>query len=205
MTRNESYAMAVPIRRCAALRLAHWLAVSLLLFLFLFLAAACRADDAENAPIADAAGRAAFLLSFLAYIEWPSAAFAPTDEPYVIGVINGDAVLAELLLSTTGRMVASRPVEVRALHEGDKPGGVHLLYVGPTPTERLAPILASVGEPWTVTVTDGDNGLALGSVINFRDIGRRLRFEVSMPAIKRGDYRLSSRMLSVARIRREVP
>ncbi|MBK4735663.1 YfiR family protein [Noviherbaspirillum pedocola] len=203
MTGDEICAIPIPARRCCALRLVRWLTV--FLFLSLVLAAACRADETESAPVGDAAGRAAFLLSFLGYIEWPSAAFALADEPYVIGVINNEAVLAELLLSATGRTVASRPVEVRALHEGDKPDGVHLLYIGPTPSERLAAILAGVSERWTVTVTDGDNGLALGSAINFRDIGARLRFEVSMPALKRADYRFSSRMLSVARLRREVP
>jgi hypothetical protein len=120
----------------------------------------------------------------------------------VIGVMHADAVFAELLLSTTGRSVGGRPVAVRQMREGDSLQGLHLLYIGPTPPDRLAAILAGVDERFTVPVTDGENGLAQGGAIHFLDVAGRLRFEVSLAAIRRGDYRLSSRMLRVARIKK---
>jgi hypothetical protein len=167
-------------------------------------ASAARADEPVDAAPSgsDAAARAAFLHSFLGYIDWPSQAFKLAGDPFVVGIMNADTVLAEMLLSSTGRMIGNRPVQLKQLREGDKPEGLHLLYIGPTPTDRLSGILAQVAEHWTVVVTDGDNGLALGSAINFREISGRLRFEVSMPVAERSEFRLSSRMLSVAVIRR---
>jgi hypothetical protein len=178
----------------------------LMLTLCLALALAVRAQfsfGAESAGPADPAGsgtaaRAAYLYNFLGYVEWPSRAFTIASEPFVIGVMNADPVGAELLLSTLGREVNNRPVTIRLLKEGDSLQGLHLLYVGPTDASQLEQVLHQVPERWTVTVTENDNGLLLGSAINFRDIGGRLRFEVSMPAANRGDFRLSSRMLSVA-------
>lgn len=178
------------------------LALSLALVLALALRAPCSLA-ADSAGAADPAGsgaaaRAAYLYNFLGYIEWPSRAFTIASEPFVIGVMNADPVGAELLLSTLGREVNNRPVTIRLLKEGDSLQGLHLLYVGPTDAALLEQVLRQVPERWTVTVTDNDNGLLPGSAINFRDIGGRLRFEVSMPAANRSDFRLSSRMLSVA-------
>jgi hypothetical protein len=198
-------------RRWAAL----WRLFACCLALWLAGAVACRGAEPEADPAAataagpsagptgiDAASRAAFLFNFLTYIEWPSAAFGLADDPYVIGVMHADGVFAELLLSTTGRSVAGRPVTVKQIQEGDSLQGLHLLYIGPTPPDRLAAILAGVDERWTVPVTDGENGLAQGGAIHFLDVAGRLRFEVSLAAIRRGDYRLSSRMLRVARIKK---
>jgi hypothetical protein len=192
----------VPARRAAAAL--RRLTCALLLSLLSLAAGSCRAGEAETAPAgADAAARAGFLFNFLSYIDWPSSAFELAQDPYVVGVMNGETVLAELLLSATGRSVGGRPVEIRSLHEGDSLKGLHLLYVGPTPTERLSAILGAVVERWTVTVTDGDNGLAKGSAIHFFDTDGRLRFDVSLPAIARGGYRLSSRLLAIAQIRKD--
>lgn len=195
--------------QAGALQPSRWLAGAWRLFvsclaLWLAVATAGGAQEVANAmPVgSDAAARAVFLHSFLGYVEWPPAAFKLADDPFVIGVMNADPVAAELLLSTTGRSVGNRPVLIKPLQEGGKPDGVHLLYIGPTPSARLSAILAQVSERWTVTVTDGENGLEMGSAINFRKVGQRLRFEVSMPVVERSDYRLSSRMLGVALIRK---
>lgn len=194
------WACGLPARRAAkALR-----RLACALLLLCLAAGACRAGEAETAPVgADAAARAGFLFNFLSYIEWPSAAFELAQDPYVVGVINGETVVAELLLSATGRSVAGRPLEIRSLHEGDSLKGLHLLYVGPTAAERLNAILGAVVERWTVTVTDGDTGIAKGSAIHFFDSNGRLRFDVSLPTIARSDYRLSSRLLALAQIRKE--
>jgi hypothetical protein len=47
-------------------------------------------------------------------------------------------------------------------------------------------------------VTESDGGLRAGSVINFRVIDQRVRFEVSLAAADRANIKLSSRLLSVA-------
>jgi hypothetical protein len=49
-----------------------------------------------------------------------------------------------------------------------------------------------------LTVTESDNGLQQGSVINFRLVEDRVRFEVSLPAAEKCGLKLSSRLLSVA-------
>jgi len=107
-------------------------------------------------------------------------------------------VAAELLLTTVGRSVGNRPVVIRRLLEGDAMDDIHLLYIGHGEGEQVESVVKQVPQRWTVTVTDAEAGSGLGAVINFRHADGRLRFEVSRAAAERGDFRLSSRLMSVA-------
>lgn len=162
------------------------------------LAMACMLSGAAAAPAElsqqDASARAAYLYNFLGYIEWPSRAFALADSPLVIGVMNAEPVAAELLLSTVGRNVNNRPVTIRRVHPGESLRDIHLLYIGPGEAEQVENAISQLPQRWTVTVTDQQPA----GVISFRHADGRLRFEVSTAAAERGDFKLSSRLMSVA-------
>lgn len=175
--------------RCAAPALAL---LAMLTLIFELSGAVAAAPDELNQE--DASARAGYLYNFLGYIEWPSRAFALADSPLVIGVINAEPVAAELLLSTVGRNVSNRAVAIRRLRAGDSLEGIHLLYVGPSEAEQVDGLLRQVPQRWTVTVTE-EPGVG---AISFRHADGRLRFEVSTAVAERGDYKLSSRLMSVA-------
>src|SRR5512132_2616875 len=67
-----------------------------LLSLIILVTALTGAAGAAAAPAEqnreEAAARAAYLYSFLGYIEWPSRALPLTDSPLVFGVLNADGV-----------------------------------------------------------------------------------------------------------------
>jgi hypothetical protein len=72
-----------------------------------------------------------------------------------------------------------------------------MLFIG-SEVARPAPVLRAAQQAGVLSVTEADNGLQLGSVINFRLVEDRVRFEVSLPAAEKNNIRLSSRLLSVA-------
>lgn len=146
----------------------------------------------------DASARAAYLYNFLAYVEWPSRALPLIDSPLVIGVLNAEAVAAELLLTTLGRNINNRPVTIRRLQPGDNLDDIHLLYIGPAEPQAAQAVVQQVPQRWTVVVTDEGAAEAPGGTINFRQSDGRLRFEISHAAVERGDFKLSSRLMSLA-------
>lgn len=152
---------------------------------------------AEDTQAVERGVKAAFLFKFLGYVEFPPAADAATA-PFVIGVMEADSLAGELVRITAGRSINQRPVQVRVLREGDSLAGVHLLFMGAAMTARAAPLLRSAQQASVLTVTESDLGLASGSVINFRLIDQRVRFEVSLEAAEKSNLKLSSRLLSVA-------
>lgn len=141
--------------------------------------------------------KAAFLYKFLGYVEFP----APQPEagaPYVVGVAGADDIAAELNRIAVGRNVNGHPVVVRTLREGEPVGNLQLLFIGSAESARAAALLRAAQQSNVLTVTEGPNGLQAGSVINFRLVDDRIRFEVSLEAAEKSNLKLSSRLLSVA-------
>ncbi len=167
------------------------LALAMLLFAFSCLALGSQQGGAT--PVLERSVKAAFLYKFLGYMEFPS----EPGPSLVVGVLGADEVAAELAQITSGRNVGNRSISVRKLGEGDALGGVNLLFVGGDAALTEAAQRAAE-KSGTVIVTERDNGLQNGSVINFRLVDERVRFEVSLPAAERCNVRLSSRLLSVA-------
>src|SRR5207245_6837321 len=111
--------------------------------------------------------KAAFLYKFGSYIEWPSGSFARADSPVAIGVMGADALAEELTQIVAGRNVNGRPVRLRKLRPGDPIAGLHVLFVGRGEGGRLAEILAPARGQALLTVTESEEGLQPGSLINF--------------------------------------
>lgn len=167
------------------------LALAMMLFAFSCLAVGSQQGGA--APVLERSVKAAFLYKFLGYMEFPS----DPGPALVVGVLGADDVAAELAQITSGRNVGNRTISVRKLGEGDALSGLNLLFVG---GDAGLPegALRTAEKNGIVTVTEQANGLQNGSVINFRLVDERVRFEVSLPAAERCNVRLSSRLLSVA-------
>ena len=142
--------------------------------------------------------KAAFLYKFLGYAEFPPASFATPSTPLTIGVVGADALAAELTRIVAGRTAQARPIVVKTLRENEAVAGVHLLFVGGEDGARLRAILNSGVPPRMLVVTESDNGLQPGSVINFKIVEERVRFDVSLEAATRNSVKLSSRLLTVA-------
>jgi len=140
--------------------------------------------------------KVAFIYKFLGYAEFPATSFADAGAPVTIGVVGSDEMAAELARVVAGRNVGGRPVVVRQLREGEG-GSVHLLFVAGSDSARVGRVLRN-GPAALLPVTECELGLQQGSVINFRIIDERVRFDVSLDSAERNNVKLSSRLLTVA-------
>jgi hypothetical protein len=150
-----------------------------------------------------AAVKAAFLHRFAAYVEWPDGA-ASTD-PFIIGVTGADDVAGQLEQLVPQLKIQNRRAQLRRVEAPEELAGVQILYIGPAAGQRSRSLLAAASKLPILTITDDANGLASGSVINFVQVGRNIRFEVSLPAAERSKLRIDSGLLSVAARVEEQP
>lgn len=144
--------------------------------------------------------KAAFLYKFLGYADFPASSFADATTPVTIGVVGSDEMAAELGRVVAGRQVRGRSIVVRSLREGEQAQG-HLLFVAGADNARTARLLRgalTTNPGGLLTVTECELGLQYGSVINFRIIEERVRFDVSLDSAERNNVKLSSRLLTVA-------
>jgi hypothetical protein len=157
-----------------------------------------RTAAAQGPPAAsETEVKAAFLLKFADFVDWPADTFARPDDPLVIGVVADDAIAGILEQLTPGRRVEGRPVLVRRLPDTGPFDGVHILLLGRRAEPRLRDVIASAGGP-VLLVTQQPGALRLGSVINFSTEGGRVRFAVSLPSAESRNLKLSARLLAVA-------
>jgi len=139
--------------------------------------------------------KAAFLYKFLSFVEWPAQSFARAGAPLVIGVVGADDVHFALQEIVPGRSAQGRPLELRKLKDGERPAGVHMLFVGRAAAASLPKLPA---QPGLLVVSETEGALEQGAMINFLRVEDRVRFEVAPEAAERRGLRISSRMLAVA-------
>lgn len=156
------------------------------------------AQTTERPDLVERQVKAAYLYKFGSYVEWPERAFASPDSPLRIGVIGADRLADELEKMIVGRTINGRPVSVRKLRREDSVAGLNVLFVGNSHNARLADILATVKGLPVLTVTESDEALALGGMINFIVVGEKVRFEVAPKTAGLGHLSISARLLAAA-------
>lgn len=181
----------LPRPRC---RIMRWLYRAWLWAVLAGLAAA--AETGDGAGIAGQV-KAAYLYKFGNYVEWP-ASVVPHDGPLTIGILGDEALADELLKIAAGRTINGRSVSVRKLRRDAAMSGNHILFVGMSHADELADILATVKGLPVLVVTDSEQGLAAGSMINFVVVDGKLRFEVAPKVAGKGNLLISARLLAVA-------
>ena len=174
------------LRRAAA----GWLALCLL-------AAAGPARSHETHAL-EREVMAAYLVKFASFVEWPAGSFARADSVLQIGVAGNDALAAHLARTVAGRNVNGHAVAIRTIRRGDSTAGLHMLFVGVHDRVSIHDYLDAASGQSVLTVTDTDEALALGSMVNFVVAGERLRFEVALDHVASSRLRISARMLAAA-------
>jgi hypothetical protein len=142
--------------------------------------------------------KAAFLVRFGQFIDWPAEAFRATDGAFVIGVIGSPPVLEGLQQIAGNRAAPGRAVTVHALRSASELPHLHVLFVGAAEKDRMAQHVAGVAGRPVLVVGEWDEAIAQGASINFMLIERRVRFEIALDAAQKAGLVVSSRLLSVA-------
>jgi hypothetical protein len=139
--------------------------------------------------------KAAYLVRFTQYIDWPPRVSA---EPFTIAVLNAPGVAAELQRMLPDHPIKNSAARVRVIARMQELGGAQMLYLGPAPAGRLRNLISSIAFGPVLLVTDSEEGLELGGILNFVTVEHRVRFEVSLTAAERSQFRISSELLAVA-------
>lgn len=142
--------------------------------------------------------KAAFLVRFGQFIDWPPGSFKASDGAFVIGVIGSAPVLEGLRELAANRAMPGRAVSVHEVSSGSDLPHMHVLFVGASERERMAQHVASVAGRPVLVVGESDQAIGQGAAINFLLIERRVRFEIALDTAQKAGLVVSSRLLSVA-------
>ena len=141
--------------------------------------------------------KAAFLLNFTKFVEWPPSAFGAADSPIAICILGNDPFGNSLDQIVAEEVVDGRRVGVRRIKRTPAPKSCQALFVG-MPEKEVLSILSGLG-PGVLTVGEGESFVRDGGMIAFVIENRRVRFDINQTAAERAGLKLSSKLLSVAR------
>ena len=161
--------------------------------------AACAAMFAQ--PSADRLSeyelKAAYLLNFTRFIEWPDAAFEDSGSPFAICTLGEDPFQSTLDQAMNGESVNGRKVVLRRFKRAPERKSCQLLFIAKS--ERNVPqILGELGRG-VLTVGEQPGFLAAGGIINLAFDGRHVTFDISQHAAANASLSVSARLLNVAR------
>ncbi len=144
----------------------------------------------------EAGVKAAYLLNFAKFVEWPASAFSSAKAPLVIGIFGRDAVGEELLRASGGVSANGHPIEVRRIAAAEA-RECHLVFI--PEAERGDAVVAAVQGSPVLVVGDGDGFARRGGALGFVKDGGSVKFEANPKAAARNGLNVSARLLRVAR------
>jgi hypothetical protein len=142
--------------------------------------------------------KAAYLYNFAKFTEWPEDAL-PAGAPLVICVVDDLNLTKALEDVTVGRDVDGHALVIRKIELEGPLRSCHLLYadVDSRAGSRLIDVLKDAP---VLTVTDFGQFAAMGGTTNLFVEEGRIRFAVNLEATARARLRISSRLLSLAKL-----
>jgi hypothetical protein len=157
-----------------------------------------RARAAE--PNDDRRIKAAFVVNFLSFTEWPRSKLAAPPAPLVVAVINDKEFAALIAGLLAGRTVAGRTVVIKVVSGAEAARDAHAVFIPTSEARALPAILRELSTSPVLTIGDTDGFARDGVALNLYTLDRRIRIEANSTAAARAGLRLSANLMRLARI-----
>ena len=144
--------------------------------------------------------KAVFLFNFSRFVEWPAAAFASADAPFVVGVFGHDPFGSDLDEVVKGKSVNGRPLVVRRLRRAADGAGCQILFIHQSEQRHLSEVLSAPERHSTLTVSDIPGAAQRGVMIRLVTEGGRVRMRVNVESARAAALVISSNLLRAAEI-----
>jgi hypothetical protein len=145
--------------------------------------------------------KAAFLLNFGRFVEWPAKAFADQTGPFRICISGATAVANALGVLTISQKLNGHAVSVMLIDHHQPLKQCHMLFIGNVAAKERKSLLAEAKGTSIFTVAeekdfvnDGGSMLALVTTDN------RISFAINQQLAEDAGLKISSRLLSLAKL-----
>ncbi len=145
--------------------------------------------------------KAAYLYQFGRYVEWPAQAFANERAPLVIGVLGADPFGNLLEEISRTKRIENRPIVIRRFATAAEYSYSHILFVPASVDQgQKTRILQKLQGTPTLLVGEEPGFAERGGTINFFQEENKIRFEINTDVARQDQLKISSKLLSLAKI-----
>jgi hypothetical protein len=163
------------------------------------------AELGDKPTLSEQQVKAAFLYYFIKFIDWPQEVFPEKNSPILVGVIGDDSLGRELDQSLRKKTINGRELVLRQIGWPGEVKGYHILLLCASEAKVIPAVLASVKGSPVLTVGEIDRFGEQGGIINFYIEDKKVRFEINIDAAEKARLKISSQLLSLAKIVRDDP
>lgn len=150
--------------------------------------------SAQSAIDNEALVKAAFLINFAKFVQWP----VGTTSARFVGCVLGDAAVLEALSLKSGTVIQGRPLRVRSADDIGDAHECQLLFIGKAVDTDPRVLGAALGRAAVLTVSDRAED-ASTAIISFAPANGRLAFNINLTVARLARLEVSSQLLGVAR------
>ena len=147
--------------------------------------------------------KAAFLLNFIKFIDWPPEAFPNTDTPIIIGIL-GSNPFGDAMEPLRQKRVKGRSFEIKKFMNVNTSDICHVLFISYSEKNELEDVIEQLKGRNVLTIGETTDFARMGGVINFIKVNNKIRFEINLAAAKQANLVISSKMLKLAKIVGEI-
>ncbi|HET8861089.1 YfiR family protein [Marivirga sp.] len=132
-----------------------------------------------------------FFYSFTKYIEWPA---EKKKGDFIIGVVGESEIIPLLKEMAEIKKVGDRNIKVVQLEQVKKGEYFHILFVPSEQNQNFPSIKTALnGEP-CLLVTESEGMAKKGSMINFKDVDGKLKFEMNTKILESTGLKVSQEL-----------
>ena len=143
--------------------------------------------------------KAAFLYNFGKFVSWPADEIKDSEKPFVLCILGQDPFGPLMDQMVLGKPVQDRQLAVRRPTTAAETNGCNILFISQSEKERVSSVLQALDARSVLTVSEVDQFLEHGGIINFRNDQNKIRFDINVTAAERGKLKISSQLLKLAR------
>jgi hypothetical protein len=172
---------------------------------FLFLALAlCSAESASgggDAAPSEPQMKAAFLLNFPKYVEWPTDSLPAPGSPIVFAIFGDADVANEFAAMINGRSIDGHPIELVRNPSPKECLECQILFIGSDAARKTAEIVKQLKCASVLTVGESEQFMNEGGMINLARRERRIVLEVNLEATRQTELKISSKLMALATVK----
>ena len=157
------------------------------------------AADAYAATAKEEELKAAYLLNFAMFVEWPE-----RDQASFTICQYGSDTLGAGAAALSRRTIRGKAITVRSV-TGKQFGGCDVLYIGAAEKSRIRDITQALRGTATLTVSDADDAAREGATIGLLLQGQKIAFDINVAEARRNKLMISAKLLSLAHSVMDAP
>lgn len=141
--------------------------------------------------------KAAFLLNFAKFINWPEESFTGDKLLFTVCVL-GQNPFGSALSAIESRTVGSRKIDLHYVDNVQQAESCHLLFISASEKNNLTNIHKALADRTIIMVSDIDGFAGSGGIIEFVTKDNKLAFKINLGRAREQGLEIHSALLNLA-------